>query len=139
MFHLEAITDIFSFSDSLAAKSCFNLLDTDGRSVLKRDRDDLVHHNTTANKYQANESFPSESFENRRFFKNGALFTNRDKTIGEKNWSKNRILQPAKSTPSLLHITDEAKTNASINFSSTSEGRKKFDNTDLLHPSFHGK
>lgn len=98
-----------------------------------------MSNSSSASKYQPNETIPSETSQNKHFFKNDAFFRHGEKVTGEKNWSKNRILQPAKSTPSLLHITDEPKSNATMDLSSTREGLEKFDNVELLRSNFHGK
>ena len=61
-----------------------------------------------ASKYEPNESSHIETTQNSLFFKKDTLFTSYGrKDSSEKSWSKTRILQPAKSTPSLLHINDE--------------------------------
>ena len=101
----------------------------------------MLCNSSSASKYQPNEFLPSETkSQNKHFFKNDSFFTHGDKVTGDANWPKNRILKPAKSTPSLLHITDEPKINATLmDHSSTREGMGKFENIELLRPAFHGK
>ena len=63
----------------------------------------------------------------------------KDKTNSDKNWSKSRILQPAKSTPSLLRIDDEQIANASVELPPPHEGLRKLNNAEYLPTNFNGK
>ena len=120
---------LFHFpASSLAAQSCFNLLEPVDTRLPKRSFDlpissgatisnTIRHHKRSLNLEQATptpehkKSFPNllESGPS-----NDTSIGSRvgSRITGEKYWSKSRLLQPAKSTPSLLHI-DETGLNES--------------------------
>ena len=119
----------------MSAKSCVNLLDPECRNVQKRSLDHGVARNGSS--YQINDS--SFSGEN-----HGTHFLKKDnkregKSNGYKSWSENRLLQPAKSTPSLLHIDDDDITNALADLPSGREEMAKFNNDDYMPSNFIGK
>ena len=119
---------------SLSAKSCFNLLDPEGRNTPKRSLDHGISKNGST--YHINESTLLEENHRNHFVKKDS--SNEEKSKGYMSWSKNRRLQPAKSTPSLLHINDDPITNAPDDLSSTREEMAKFNDVDYLPSNFTG-
>ena len=116
-------------------------MDPEGRSTTKRGTDHVTYSSSNANRFQSNEPF--EVFEtrqsNQNCFKNDSLFIHKDKTNSDKSWSKSRILQPAKSTPSLLRIDDEQIASSSVELQSPHEGLRKLNEGEYLATKFNGK
>ena len=124
-----------SAAASLSAKSCFNLLDPEGRNLSKRSADHEI--SKYGSMYHTNESSLFEENQRSHFIKKD--FNHDEKSHGYKSWSKNRLLQPAKSTPSLLHINDEDINNALEDLQSPGEeNMTKFSNGDYLPSNFTG-
>ena len=129
---------------SLAAKSCFNLLDPEGRSTLKRGgkTEQMIRRISTTSKYQPNETLPFDiTSSDKHYLKgNDSHFNHPDEMGGDRStWSKNRILKSAKSTPSLLHINDEPIKSASVEYPSPSCGLDKSEGDDSLRQAFSGE
>ena len=125
---------------SLAAKSCFNLLDPDGRATSKPERENVICSASNASAFQRNESLVFEATPgNQSCFKKNSLFMHGEKSNRDQTWSKNRILKPAKSTPSLLQIDDEQVTTESVGIPSPSEGLIKLRDVEYIPTHFNGK
>ena len=124
-----------SVAGSLSAKSCFNLLDPEARNVPKRSLD----HGTSRNggTYHTNESSFLEENQRSQFVKKD--FNHEEKSSGYKSWSKNRLLQPAKSTPSLLHMDDDTIIHTSEELPSPREEMAQFSNANYSPSNFTGK
>ena len=129
---------------SLAAKSCFNLLDPEGRSTLKRGgkTEQMIRRISATSKYQPNETLPFDiTSSDKHYLKgNDSHFNHPGEMGGDRStWSKNRILKSAKSTPSLLHINDEPIKGASVEYPSPSCGLDKSEGDDSLRQAFSGE
>ena len=109
-------------------------MDPEGRNLSKRSADhEISKHGNT---YHTNESSLFEENQRSHFIKKD--FNHEEKSHGYKSWSKNRLLQPAKSTPSLLHINDDPISNAPEDLPSPRENMAKFSNADYLPSHFTG-
>ena len=109
-------------------------MDPEGRNTPKRSLDHGISKNGST--YHINESTLLEENHRHHFVKKDS--NNEEKSKGYMSWSKNRLLQPAKSTPSLLHINDDPITNATDDLSSTREEMAKFNDVDYLPSNFTG-
>jgi hypothetical protein len=115
-------------------------LDPEDRATSKRGTEQRTYSTSNANKFQSNEPLLFETRQsNQNCFKKDSLFVHKDKTNSDKSWPKNRILQPAKSTPSLLRIDDEQIASASVDLPSPHEGLRELNNVEYLPTNFNGK
>ena len=109
--------------------------------MSKQGLDQVIDGTPNRHKYQPNETSPFETTQNNHFLKNESMFTlhRRDKGGDKSSWSKSRVLKPAKSTPSLLHINDEPVIRTSNDNTAAREDLVKSHNDELLRPNFCGK
>ena len=100
----------------------------------------MICSTSNASAFQRNESLAFEERPaNQIYFKKDSVFIHGEKTNRDRSWSKNRILKPAKSTPSLLQIDDEQVITESVRVPSPTEGLIKMSDVEYLPTHYNGK